>query len=310
MTDFDAAGLFKMGSSKRIKVTDKPYRGRTLAQPGALRQIPARAARLAASKLKENWDDEDVLPTSLSAVIVEEEDSFTSIESPANSNKFSTIVEEASVNADQHSPVSQPRLVGQQVITSDVGLGANVVTDFPSFKKLPVELRMKIWRYAIVPRIIGLRGTKVASVLQACSESRSDIEHYWWMSNERMAFIANPEADLLYFDRKLFSSDFSYHRDGLNTLTREKVDKEIVSPIQRVALTLNEFSNICTTVCFSHFLVKELVPQFPNIKELVIILLSGCSFVVPEHDDLFEVQDDEGPWLKGMIAHLREIYER
>lgn len=45
---------------------------------------------------------------------------------------------------------------------------------FHLFSKLPIELRLKIWRYAIIPRIVGLMPPRngFPRVHQANSESR------------------------------------------------------------------------------------------------------------------------------------------
>ncbi|KAE9373288.1 hypothetical protein N431DRAFT_226866 [Stipitochalara longipes BDJ] len=53
---------------------------------------------------------------------------------------------------------------------------------FPSFSKLPTELRLKIWNAAIEPRVIFMLpriGTTVPTILQVCKESRAEgLPHY------------------------------------------------------------------------------------------------------------------------------------
>lgn len=71
----------------------------------------------------------------------------------------------------------QPSITPIPASIHSVTLPAETLPAFPSFSKLPAELRIKIWNASIEPRIIFMLPrirTTVPTILQVCKESRAE----------------------------------------------------------------------------------------------------------------------------------------
>lgn len=167
---------------------------------------------------------------------------------------------------------------------------------FKQFSRFPAEIRLRIWRYMIVPRTVRavwdhessesdgkcmfrLRGGRVPSVLHINSESRHEAKKhyclvrsdmpkdgaYWGIRKERQIFI-DYTIDTIYFVGKFPSGpEFLEWIRNLNKgygLNQKQVLRQIALP----------FYSIQKLASFSRMdFIYNLVAQHPHLQEILIV---------------------------------------
>ncbi|PBP27465.1 hypothetical protein BUE80_DR001811 [Diplocarpon rosae] len=200
----------------------------------------------------------------------------------------------------------------KHLATAGAPARAELVFDaFTRFAQLPSELQLMVWREAIAGngRILTLKKSPVPAVFHACSDSRREaIKAGYQICNQdcQSGYVIQPGLDILFLDRTAFPASTNYHVNAFHTLRCNHINKSMLEPVQRLALSVKEVLSIWNTICFHCFLLKNLDGFFPNLKELVIILRPGA--LGSGYDDLYEVQESSSAYLDTIIDDIKERY--
>ncbi|THV44202.1 hypothetical protein BGAL_0703g00030 [Botrytis galanthina] len=152
---------------------------------------------------------------------------------------------------------------------------------FPSFKKLPAELRLDIWEYAfaedLLPKVHHLNNTdrntgkitdsitshlSFSNIVQVCKESRE-----WYLSRTQNAWAfgtyVNFHTDILYLTKQIEASKSLY--ETLLSCPRMKKVQNLA--LRRTFLTDNP-QNAFTQVEASEY-IREKIPSLKNIYVVI-----------------------------------------
>lgn len=139
---------------------------------------------------------------------------------------------------------------------------------FTLFNTLPPELRLLIWRHAIVPRIVDFKpGNLVPGVAHVCQESRRETQYFFKARDYMTGIYMNPQLDILHLDESSFSKELAYHNSAYHTLRCREISCSMLKPVERVAFSVQELLAMWKMECFHCFLSNRLSYYFPNIKE-------------------------------------------
>lgn len=180
-------------------------------------------------------------------------------------------------------------------------------TTFTLFRKLPPELRIRIWRYSIEPRFVGLRFNKtrfkIPSILHANSESRYESKkHLWTLQEGAYGLVTNPTVDLLLMDSSSFynSVPYGYHGDGFHTLVcthtsrgPQFFDTNNFKDFTKICISVREVLTIWRRECLHCFFKRRFVQLFPSVTEVNIVLRPGPESATPKDMYIVNVEDEE-----------------
>ncbi|KAI6710376.1 hypothetical protein JHW43_007125 [Diplocarpon mali] len=183
---------------------------------------------------------------------------------------------------------------------------------FARFAELPPELQLMVWREAVAGngRIVTLKRSTVPAVFHVCADSREEAIKAGYqicVRDFQSGYVIMPELDILFLDQTAFSASTSYHINSFHTLQCRKINKAMLEPVQRLALSVTEVLSIWSTICFHCFLVKDFDGLFPNLTELIIILRPGT--LGSGYDDLYEVQESSSAHLNTVIRDIKERFQ-
>ncbi|KAI9051322.1 hypothetical protein LZ554_004369 [Drepanopeziza brunnea f. sp. 'monogermtubi'] len=187
------------------------------------------------------------------------------------------------------------------------------LTEFTVFLNLPPELQLKIWKMVISEvqgRIVTLKDSPVPAFLHVCSTSRKQALMSGYdinVRNMQQGLFINPDTDILFLERTGFPSKIEYHINAFHTLLCLKVEKSMLEPVQRLALTISEVLQIWHTLCFHCFLLQDFGGLFPNLKELVVILRPGT--LGSGFDDLYEVETSDLEMMNDIMTDIRHTFK-
>lgn len=156
---------------------------------------------------------------------------------------------------------SHRRLIGSTASKDPAPKG-----EFWRFPKLPIELQLMIWREAVGPRIVGMKG-EVPAVAHACHNSRKVTNCSLRVGKDGIGIFLNPKSDILLLDESSFDYQAVYHQGVRHTLTCAKVPHRMLARVERVAMTLRELKSTEEWECIHCCLVLRLSKYLRNIKE-------------------------------------------
>ncbi|EKD19587.1 uncharacterized protein L3040_002535 [Drepanopeziza brunnea f. sp. 'multigermtubi'] len=207
-------------------------------------------------------------------------------------------------------------------------------TEFTVFLNLPPELQLEIWKLVIGDvqgRIVTLKDSPVPAFLHVCSTSRKQALKSGYDINVRnmqqgrmynpvpinldlvsrsadeLAVFINPNTDIFFLGRTGFPSQIEYHINAFHTLLCLKVEKSMLQPVQRLALTISEVLQIWHTLCFHCFLLQNFEGLFPNLNELIIIIRPGT--LGSGFDDLYEVETSDLELVNNVMTDIRNTFK-
>jgi len=197
---------------------------------------------------------------------------FTSAQSPSRS----VAMEESNSASSSSSDANKPK--------------------FTLFPKLPIELRLKIWKESYEPRIIELRTTKkwrtkrydffipkFPAVLHVNKEARVESLKDYKMSFKhrqcRRPILFNFSIDTLHI-RDRFSDQYSYWRDISNT-TKILPDRE---KVQKLSVTFGAFQFVLGDDDYSR---PPDILLFPALKEVTICSLINGEADIEQHGEFY-----------------------
>jgi hypothetical protein len=198
---------------------------------------------------------------------------------------------------------------------------------FYRFRKLPIELRLRIWNLMMEPRVIRakwenefneqeakqvfvLAAGPAPKVLHVCKESRKEIKRKYCLVKSHLPFIVNmscsPNAvwvnfdiDTLYFvNIPAMPSFLSYMR----RLSKKRIGGANKN-IKRIAIhanVLDRITNPQSTAPSKLPYLYELAIQQPSIEK-IIIMLDNSKFEDDRNPDTFSLATPK-PLRKGKIG--------
>lgn len=186
---------------------------------------------------------------------------------------------------------------------------------FTPFRKLPPELRIRIWKYSVEPRFVGLRFNttrfKIPGVLHASSESRHESKkHLWTLQEGAYGLIANPTTDLLLMDSSSFykSAPYGYHEDAFHTLACTNpwrgppfFDTNNFKDFTKICISLKEILAVWKRQCLHCFFKKRFTQLFPSVTEVNIVLRPGPESASPKDMYIVDIEDE------GIIDHHKNF---
>jgi 2EXR family len=173
--------------------------------------------------------------------------------------------------------------------------------EFHLFPHLPIELRLQIWEKTVQPRMIcidDLSGDRGPAILRTCRDSRAvarpkyqDYRATRIQDNVRVGFLINPAIDV--FEVCQFG-DKNRNRWQIVALLNIVACRYPVwlSTAERLALYLSSETHAGYP---NGFLEQRLLSkQFPDLKELFVILDSEKDVKLDELVDVREGSDKQG----------------
>jgi hypothetical protein len=202
------------------------------------------------------------------------------------------------------------RAIGITTITT---MAAEAGPMFTLFPRLAPELRLKIWKFAIIPRFVGFRSRKIPGVFHANTESRRESKYVFRIRDLSVGMLYNPEADIFLVDETSFSAIHNYHRHAFHTMQAMVAPSpglSITQHIQKVAMTPKELNLMVVRECgHVHCCLEFYLPRFfPEITEFILILRPGPIGATAE--DLYEVQSGNGhQYHQELIDEMADAFD-
>ena len=158
---------------------------------------------------------------------------------------------------------------------------------FLPFRKLPIEIRLKIWKLAALPRVVEVRFSSnplqgehefmadFPVQLHVCQESRTEA-----LKTYKLSFDTNKASHPTYFD---FDHDILYVRECRPKISRPHSEVSPYLRYEQLAFFLKRLpgkekiqrlaiSNVLSSSCMFGDRGKPLLLSFPNLKEVRLLL--------------------------------------
>jgi hypothetical protein len=166
-----------------------------------------------------------------------------------------------------------------------------------------------IWELAIVLRLVGFTPVKIPGIFHANRESRRLSKYFFQIRDFNTGIFTHPKLDIAYLDKSSFSPKFYYHSSALHTLSCGGIQASMTRDIERVAISVREINVMMRVDRRLHCILKSfLLPRFPLMKELILILRQGPAGATAE--DLYEVTSGNGhAYLQKCIDDLTDAFK-
>jgi len=150
--------------------------------------------------------------------------------------------------------------------------------EFTLFPKLPIELRIKIWKLAVRPRLVGSNsvGIEHLEVIHACKEARYEILKNHMLIDTLRAYSTSGvqvRRRFTYFD---IGRDVYYAENWYLWRYQTKQIIDEIESVERVAINLNATAHMNSA--FWVYPIKlwsgiwESVLLHPKLKELCVVM--------------------------------------
>jgi hypothetical protein len=195
------------------------------------------------------------------------------------------------------------------------GLNPPPLQEFHLFPQLPIELRLQIWEKTIQPRMIcidDLSGNRGPSILRTCRDSRAvslpkyqDFRATRIRDNVRVGFFVNTSIDILEVCQFGDEDRNRWQIVPLLHIVACRYPKWL-NGAKQLAIYLSSETHAGYPIRFLEQSWRLLDRQFPNLRELVVILDSKRDVQLDELVDVKVGKDKQGRVRERFCSSLRK----
>ena len=215
---------------------------------------------------------------------------------------------------------NQPfRMTAADRTTSDgCYIMAQPAQEFHLFPNLPIELRLQIWEKAMLPRMIradDLSGDRGPALLRTCRDSRAvtrpkyqDYRATRIRDSVKVGFFVNPSIDIF----EVCQFDDEHHNRWQIVALLNIISCRYppwLNNAERLAISLSSDNHGGYPNGFLEQSWRQLNKQFPNLKELIIIMDSDRDVKLHELLAIQEGSDKLGKIKERFCASLKKNQE-